>query len=142
MNDITETTYGQTPAIEDNTDPLADWNRKGAPKDVKPAETADPTTKEDPPDTPDKQTQEEELQPAARARTRRSPKKKPAVAAKVEEPVELVRINFLLPKSVHRQFRQHCFDNETTITAELRQHIVNKFGGKTKRATKSGKKSG
>ena len=101
MNDIAETTYGQTPAIEDNTDPLADWNRKGAPKDVKPAETADPTTKEDPPDTPDKQTQEEELQPAARARTRRSPKKKPAVAAKVEEPVEFGEDQFFCSPKVY-----------------------------------------
>ena len=143
MYDIAETTYGQTPVIDDVNDQLSDWNKKGAPKDVVvPGETAETATKEDPPDTPAKQTQEEEVRPAARTRTRRSPNNKAAVPTKVEEPVELVRINFLVPKTVHRQFRQHCFDNETTITAELRQHIVNKFGGKTKPGTKPRKKSG
>ena len=132
MNDPAETTYGQRPAIEDNTKELAEWKKKGAPEDVVPAETAETATNEDPPDTPAKQAQSEEVTPATRARTRRSPKKKAAVPAKVEEPVELVRINFLVPKTVHRQFRQHCFDHETTITAELRQHIFSKFGAKTK----------
>ena len=134
---MSETTYGERPTIEDNADPLAEFKQRGVPEDV--SRQPPPTTKADPP----AETAQAEVKTTTRATsTRRSPKKKAAVPVKEEEPVELVRINFLLPKTVHRQFRQHCFDAETTITAELRQYITSKFGGKTKPGTKPRKKRG
>ena len=92
----------------------AHWVKQGTPKEFltdKPAESA-----------------ESEDKPASTAKsaTKRAKPGRPTMM----EDEEHVQINFLIPKRLQRKFRQHCWDNDTTITAALRQHIVDIVGDK------------
>ena len=119
--------YGQRPEIGDDSDKLAEWKKKGAPKEDTPAAPADSATKEDNPATP-VSTASKEVKPAVRARAKRSSQKAKPGRPATKGDQEQVRINFLIPKTLHRRFRRLCFDQETTITEALRQYIVDSVG--------------
>ena len=121
--------YGQRPEIEDDSDKLAEWKSRGAPKEHNPATPTESQNKEDKPATPAKPASEE-VNRTTRARSRRSSKKAQPGRPVTKGDEEQVRINFLIPKTLHRKFRRLCFDKETTITAALRQYIVDSVGDK------------
>ena len=105
----------------------AHWVKQGTPKEFltdKPAESA---ASEDKPASTAKSAKKKN-RPAAPAKSA-TKRAKPGRPTTMEDE-EHVQINFLIPKRLQRKFRQHCWDNDTTITAALRQYIVDSVGDK------------
>ena len=106
--------------IETNDDQTSEhkipdhWVKQGTPKEFLPDKPAESATKDDKPAAP------------AKSATKKAKPGRPATM----EDEEHVQINFLIPKRLQKKFRQHCWDNDTTITAALRQYIADIVGDK------------